>query len=103
MCFVLEKVIYLDLTKKNVVHEVFLLYSFQKVFWKKYFFFRRDLFDDVDVIESPEEKLFDELSLSDSSEFMDVEDEANLRKRLFPAPLLTGEVSLDQTLVCVYL
>lgn len=78
-------------------------YILYKKYSEKNIFFRRDLFDDVDVIESPEEKLFDELSLSDSSEFMDVEDEANLRKRLFPAPLLTGEVSLDQTLVCVYL
>ena len=57
--------------------------------------------DSLDVIESPtEEKLFDELSLSDSSEFMDVDDEVSLRKRLFPAPLLAG-VPLDQTLVCI--
>lgn len=44
------------------------------------------------------EELFDELSLSDDdSEFLEVEDEANLRKRLFPTPLLPGDVP---TLVC---
>lgn len=49
----------------------------------------------------PEQKLFDELSLSDGSEFLEVEEETNLRKRLFPTPLLAEDDPLDESLVCI--
>lgn len=56
----------------------------------------------MDITQSPTKpKLFDELSLSDSSsEFMDVEEETSLRKRLFPAPILSEVDVLNPVLVC---
>ncbi|XP_054708522.1 adiponectin receptor protein-like [Uloborus diversus] len=47
----------------------------------------------------PGDEMFDELSLSDSSEFLDVEEETSLRKRLFPAMILPTADSLSSALV----
>lgn len=47
-------------------------------------------------------EMFDDLSFSDSSEFLDADEESTLRKRLFPQILQDADL-LNPNLVCIWL